>query len=546
MDRLFSQSKIPFAAMTLALASAAFTLLIACSGSEPAVVALPTPLPPVATALPESTVTKKVTASVLISEREESGPLALGEIVVTPQKVVADLEEALILTADIFLADGAPTEDVDLVWAMSDLRAGSIEPTGLFTAGHEAGDYPDAITVTAVQKRDDGVAHTAVSVPVTVVGEARQTTLAEVVILPTVPVVLTGQLYRFRAVAYDERGLVVPGVSYEWSNNAQSMGDLNSIGYLAVSSEPGKYIDGITVTGRWNGIEITDSVDVTVLEVPNSNENLTVQVLPQRFQIDHGEDMQLRAVAINGLGELIAGTEIRWSMQAPLAGSVSGTGLFVASGEPGVFTEAVKVEAIIPGENGIIHAVDFASVVIRGDREARRLDTVVARPGAVKLDAGGRTILAARALDAEGRAADNVAVVWDVVTDGVGEIDQFGSFKAAAEPGIYDSAVRATVTQKLDGELITKYGFVDINITGTLTEVLVEPNVATVMEGESVHYRAVGFDENGLILPGLLVRWRLENTGLGTIDPLGNFTAGMMPGLHTDVIVATATQTITD
>ena len=133
-----------------------------------------------------------------------------------------------------------------------------------------------------------------------------------------------------------------------------------------------------------------------------------------------------------------------------------------------------------------------------------------------------------------------------MVTDGVGEIDQFGSFKASDNPGIYNSAVRVTVTQDLDGELKTKTATFDINITGTLTDVMVEPNLAAVMEGDTVHYNAVGFDENGLVIPGLLVRWRLASPDLGTIDPLGNFTANAKPGLHTDAIIATVIQTITD
>jgi hypothetical protein len=533
--------------MILIAVATAFVLLSACSGAENVVVA-PPPAAPTSTPQEDiqSTISLEAVASVSISERESIVPQVLGEVVVTPQNVVADLEEVILMTADAFLADGVPTSEVDLVWSMTDLRAGAIQPTGKFTASRVAGEYPDAISVTAVQTTDGGVVHVNASISVTVVGEIQQATLAEIVILPTAAAVLTGQLYRFRAIAYDEFGLVIPGVSYEWSVNDEAIGDLDSIGYLSVSATAGKYIDGVTVVGRWNGMESARSVDVTVLDVPDWDENLTVQVLPQRFQIDHGDDMQLRAVAINGLGELIAGTEIRWSMQEPVAGSVSGSGLFVAGAEPGVFTEAVKVEAIIPGENGVIHAVDFASVVVRGDRERRRLDTVIARPEVVKLYTGGRTILSARALDVDGRPADNVAVIWEVVTDGVGKIDQFGSFRASGTPGIYNSAVRATVTQKLDSELITKTAIVDIMITGTLTDVVVEPNLAAVVEGGTVHYRAMGFDENGLTILGLLVRWRLANPDLGRIDPLGNFTASALTGLYTDAIIATVIQTLTD
>ena len=74
----------------------------------------------------------------------------------------------------------------------------------------------------------------------------------------------------------------------------------------------------------------------------------------------------------------------------------------------------------------------------------------------------------------------------------------------------------------------------------------VDPELATVTVGERAHFSAVGFDENGLAIPGLLVRWRLANPDLGSIDPLGNFTASATPGLYTDAIIATVTQTITD
>ena len=67
-----------------------------------------------------------------------------------------------------------------------------------------------------------------------------------------------------------------------------------------------------------------------------------------------------------------------------------------------------------------------------------------------------------------------------------------------------------------------------------------------MIEGDTTHYSAVGLDENGLVISGLLVRWRLADPDLGTIDPLGNFTANARPGLHTDAIIATVIQTITD
>ncbi|HBD82811.1 MAG TPA: hypothetical protein DC056_02250, partial [Dehalococcoidia bacterium] len=160
MDRPIPQSKSGIAATTLIAVLAALTLMMGCSGPEPV---------PVVQEQAESTITKTVTASIMILERKETGPPALGEIVITPQIVVVDLEESIILTATAFLADGSPTDDVELVWAINDVRAGTIKPPGLFTAGRKPGDFPDAITATVVQKTDDGLVYTVSSVPVTVV-----------------------------------------------------------------------------------------------------------------------------------------------------------------------------------------------------------------------------------------------------------------------------------------------------------------------------------------------------------------------------------------
>ena len=61
--------------------------------------------------------------------------------------------------------------------------------------------------------------------------------------------------------------------------------------------------------------------------------------------------MQLRAVALNGLGELIVGTQMRWEIVDTAAGTIDGNGRFVAGVGPGIFTEAVRVEAIVRGDD---------------------------------------------------------------------------------------------------------------------------------------------------------------------------------------------------
>ena len=499
-----------------------------------------------AQAEPEAAVVKEIFASVLIVEAEPEEAGEIERVLVSPEALVVDRGEVVRLSARAFGEDGKPATDADLVFAMTDLRAGSVKSDGVFTAGRTPGTYPGAVTVTMVRGNGLDIHHATARVPVTVVGEQEATRLSSIELIPGTPTVLEGQLYRLRAVGYDENGLLIPGTSFEWSVNDPDLGVVNSIGYLTVHGRPGTFKGSVSVTASWNGSEMARAFDVTVFDALVSEQVYKVQVLPQRFFIDNGEDMQLRAYALNGLGELAAGTTLRWSMANSEAGAVTGTGLFVAGDSPGVFTEAVQVEAIIPGEKGAIHAVDYASVVVRGEPEARKLSAVVPRPRSITVGRGGRAILFARPVDSAGRMTDGVTVTWQTNGDRAGTVDQHGSFKASAEPGVYPSSVKATATQEFGDERISRSATVDVYITGSLSEASVQPALGTVSQGKTVHFTAVGMDESGLALPGLVVRWEVVDPSVGTIDAVGNFTAGPSTGFYKNAIRATVIQPLTN
>ena len=489
---------------------------------------------------------RKVFASVLIVESDEDKAGSIERVVVTPETLLVDLGEVVRLSAQAFGEDGLPAIGADLVYAMTDVRAGSVRADGVFTAGRAPGTYPGAITVTMVLNTGANIQHATAGIRVTVVGEVEIARLSRIELIPEKPTVLEGQLYRLRAVGYDESGVVIPGASFEWSVNDPALGVVNRIGYLAVHGGAGTFRRSVSVTATWNGSEVAKAFDVTVFDAHTSEELYQVHALPQRFFIEHGKDMQLRALALNGLGELAAGTTLRWSMADARAGTVTGTGLFVAGDSPGIFTEAVKVEAIIPGERGAIRAVDFASVVVRGEEETRRLSAVIPRPVSATVSRGGRAILFARPVDSAGRTVDGVQVVWETDEDGPGIVDPNGSFRASAGPGAYTSSVKVTASQDLGEERITRTATIDIYITGTLDDASVEPALTTLSQGETVHFTAVGMDENGLTLPGLVVRWRVTDPSIGTIDPVGNFIAGNTVGFFRNAIVATVIQPLTD
>lgn len=482
-------------------------------------------------------------ASVLITSSPDSAVKVarvrpfLASIVLEPSDVVE-------LDAEAFGPAGELLSEIDFVWAVADPRAGAIRRGRRFQAGSTPGVFDNAVTVTGIQNTPQGIQFASETVTVVVVGEAVSPELANVLIFPAGPTVLKGQIYRMRAAGFDHEGGLIPGVSLVWQVNDPSLGRVNESGYLTVEGASGTYAAAVTVTGIWEGIRIGATTDVVVMQGREAEDFMIVQVLPQRFFLDPGERMRLRAVALNGLGELIVGTQMRWEIVDAMAGTIDGNGLFVAGVSPGIYTEAVRVEAIIRGESGFVRAADFASVVVRKKRAPRVLESVRVVPESVLVPPGGRALLLAKALDEEGSRADDTQVSWEVVDEGVGKIDRFGSFEATSTPGAYPGALKVAVRQELGDEVITKTKTVDVTVTGRIARVQIRPSIATIVPGRTVHFTAAAWDENGVKLHGLVVIWRVSDKAVGRIDAFGNFTAGDFPGLYEDAILAEVKQTL--
>ena len=247
-------------------------------------------------------------------------------------------------------------------------------------------------------------------------------------------------------------------------------------------------------------------------------------------------------MALNGLGELVRGTQLRWSMVHPDAGSVGASGIFVAGITPGVYLESIKVEAVAPGEQGFVRAADFASVVIREPQPLQRLDSVRMAPESIVLSLNGRSVFTVAAVDKLGDPVGELIVTWEMVRDGVGEIDSIGGFVATGKPVIYRDSVMATVKQEVDGETVTRTATADVTIPGKLSQIRIHPTLATIGAGRVVHFGLTGEDENGVRLSSLVVIWSVVDKEIGTIDAFGNFTAGEAAGAYQDAIQAKVTQ----
>ena len=511
----------------------------ACGAGRPA----PRPLPLRAVS-DTTTVTKQVSASLSITSNPEGDSRIIKAVEVSPNTIVVDPGETVEVSARALGSDGKVLYEVDFIWAVVDPRAGWMNRETEFVAGVTPGVFEGAVAVTGLQNTPFGIQHARAVVSVVVVGDAPTRKLTGVSIFPENPVALSGQIYRLWAVGFDEDGLVIPDVSFRWTVSTPSLGRVNEIGYLTVEAQGGDFGAAVTATGTWEETSLSATTDIVVVESLVADEFLNVEVLPHMFHMDPGQRLQLRAVALNGLGEMVTGTEMRWDIGDSRAGAIDGRGLFVAGNIPGTYSGAVRVEAIVPGESGFVRAFDYASVVVRKERPPRRLEAVHMLPESVVIDQGGSVLLLVRAVDEFGKPADGVRIVWDGDANAPGSIDEYGNFTATGRPGLYPDALRVTVEQRLRDEVITLVESVDLTITGTLTTVHVRPGMAIIAPRRTVHFTVVGRDENGVVLSGLVVRWRVTDPQVGTIDAFGNLMAGQVPGTYHDVVEAEVIQTI--
>ena len=484
----------------------------------------------------------QITASVLISPDDTPESAAITDISITPDEVVANPGDAVLFSAQAFGSDGEAMSDVDLVWSIVDPRAGTIDEDGTFHTSTNPGVYNNAVAVTVVVNTPNGIQFMNASASVTVLGDPSQAILTTVSILSENPTVVPNQIYRLRAVGYDENDQLIPGVAFVWQVNDPELGRVNEIGYLTVEGSQGTFSQAITVTGIWDGTRVSAQTDVTIAKSALSDEFISVQILPRTFNLDARGRMQLRAFALNGRGELLSGAELKWTIEDDSAGTIDGNGLFVASDTSGVYTEAIRVEAIIPGEQGVVRSEDFASVVILTVKRSPRLARVSMTPRRLILDPEARTILIAIPVDESGAPATNIAIFWSLNNPAAGEVDEFGSFVATSVPGEYPAALRVTIQQETEDEVVTVTATSDVVVTGTLSELHINPQLGTVEAGKTIHFNVSGLDENGVELPGLVVSWAVTHEGIGIIDSFGNFTAGEITGLFEDSIIAEVIQ----
>ena len=196
---------------------------------------------------------------------------------------------------------------------------GTIDASGLFTAGLNPGSFPDTVTAEAGGK--SGTASVEVIRPA----------IASITVLPNEATVKVGGTMQFAAAAFDSNKKEIPAVTFKWTVAAGG-GTIDNNGLFTGGKTPGRYTNTVTATAG----AITGEASVTVLK----GELKKLVIVPTDPSVKVGGMIQFSARGEDGFGNELP-VKVTWTLLNG-GGKLSQDGLFTAGINVGEFKDTVQ------------------------------------------------------------------------------------------------------------------------------------------------------------------------------------------------------------
>ncbi len=200
---------------------------------------------------------------------------------------------------------------------------GTIDPTGLVTAGSKKGTFTN--TVQATSKGISGYA--------TLIVGTSTPTVARVVISPAKATLKPGAKQVFRASAKDSNGKTVSGQSFTWKvlkggGTLVVSGGLHTQATFTAGSKPGSFPK--TIVAETNGVKGYASIDVSGGKLAK----LTIQ--PASATVNIRKSITFTTKGYDSNGQPVGGYSVQWKVSG--GGTIDVHGKFTAGTKTGIFT----------------------------------------------------------------------------------------------------------------------------------------------------------------------------------------------------------------
>ncbi|HEX8698194.1 MAG TPA: hypothetical protein VF815_05115, partial [Myxococcaceae bacterium] len=335
---------------------------------------------------------------------------ALATIELTPSTATLSINGTQQFTATGKDSAGN-TVSITPTWSVVN-GGGSINATGLFTAGTTAGTFAQTV------RASSGTISATASVTV------NPGPVQTVAVSPASATLQVRGTQQFTATATDAWGNAVSGTA-TWSVSSTTVGTIDASGVFTAGPTAGTYPAAViaTLDGK------SGSADVTL----TAGNLARIIVTPATVNLEPRGTYQFSAQGQDSDGNTVAITPA-WSIVND-AGSINQNGLFTATRIPGAYPESVVATA-----QGISGAASVT--VVPGG-----IHRVVISPQDPTVAVRGTVTFTAKAFDAFDNELSPFAATWEIINGG-GTIDGSGVFTAGARGGRFADTVKATLGGK--------------------------------------------------------------------------------------------------
>lgn len=228
-------------------------------------------------------------------------------------------------------------------------------------------------------------------------------------VAPQARELVQGQAEAFLAIALSEGGTPLDGRVVTWSTQDGMVATVSASG-VVTAVRPGTTRIVATVEGRSGQAEVTVVLPPVAGIVP-SVDSIT---------LEEGQAHTLAAVAVDGMGNPIAGVAVQWAAEDATVANVAPTG---------------RVTGLKAGSTRVMATVGSLTAVIRVKVAAPpppppTVDRIILPSATLTLAVGDTRALNASAVDAQGTEVPGAVVIWHSTHPGVAVISPQGQVEA--------------------------------------------------------------------------------------------------------------------
>ena len=320
-------------------------------------------------------------------------------------------------------------------------------------------------------------------------------------VTPPTATLNVGETEPFSALARDQFGLKLAGVTFTWTSDDATVGTIDDTGRFTA-----KAAGTATVTATAGNVSGTATVTVNA-EEPGEPVLDRIEVTPETPTLEIDGTQQFTATAFDQFEDEMIGVAFSWSCDNETVGTIdNSTGLFTAKAEG--TADVVATAGSVSGT---------ATVTVSAEEPVAM--SIEVAPPTPTLEVDGTVTFEAAVHDQFGNPMPGIAVNWSCSDTAVGTIDESSGLFTALTAGT------ATVTASAGDASGETTVTVTVNEWPLLAKIAVVPSAATLETGDELEFSAVAFDRFGNIVEDAEITWECSDTCIGTIDECGVFTA---------------------